>query len=203
MLDVTDVVPLVEWTLLQAGPLNVERLKEMTRSTPEWAPHFDAMRNSSRLVTLAMEEACNSKGSIFWDATCSAWAIAPGSPLPTEPPEVPRQVEGCPRIGRGQGCVYAVYSPTDRYTAATHGETRWPIKIGRTSRPPERRMAELQIGSRLPLTLGLVLLCDEPAAAEASVHRQLAPRRLEGRTSEWFSCSLLEVRRVFEASTES
>lgn len=197
MLSAPEVVPLVEWVVRQEGPVDRGLLTLLVASTPGWAPAFDWIASPSRLVGLALSEAQRGAGPVSWDAATSSWASG-GSGLSTATcPAPPRRPPSPPCLGAGAASVYAIYAPTDRYDAARRGLRRWPVKIGRTSRSPATRLAELQVGSRLPLTLGLVLRTDRPSEVEATLHAQLATHRIDGPSTEWFLTSLWEVRDAF------
>lgn len=59
------------------------------------------------------------------------------------------------------------------------------VKIGYSSNP-EARLATLQTGSGLPLSLNYVVACGDPGLVEQRAHEVLAKHRLQG---EWFDCT--------------
>lgn len=70
-----------------------------------------------------------------------------------------------------KGSIYFIQSGSDG-----------PIKIGYTANPPEKRRAELQIGSSTALTLLGAIPARRPD--ERQLHLELADHRLDG---EWFA----------------
>lgn len=68
-------------------------------------------------------------------------------------------------------------------------------KIGITSKPPERRLRQLQTGTPYPLSLVASVRCAHPARLERELHAMFPGRNTSG---EWFALTPLELAAVQE-----
>ena len=69
------------------------------------------------------------------------------------------------------------------------------FKIGITNGSPSKRLAMLQTGNHLPLTVYAFMSVSEPKEVEARLHSQYGDRRMAG---EWFNLTPQEVDRILE-----
>ncbi|CAN2189892.1 Bacteriophage T5, Orf172 DNA-binding [Candidatus Nanopelagicaceae bacterium] len=103
------------------------------------------------------------------------------------------------RLGSGVETVYAIFSDStmNRYVEA--GLSKFPIKIGRTSRPVENRIQELQTGNYLNLRIGIQFSTNKSRELENEIHKHLGHMRVisRGSSSEWFYSNLEEIRDIY------
>lgn len=103
-------------------------------------------------------------------------------------------------LGSGKECVYAIYSPSNRFDAAVGKYGYFPIKIGRT-RNLNSRIKSLSASGPGMLAVGLVFRTDSASQLESSIHTYLGIRgrliEIPGRR-EWFQTNLDEVKSVYK-----
>jgi hypothetical protein len=105
------------------------------------------------------------------------------------------------QIGSGDESVYAIFSTSVMNSYAEAGLSKYPIKIGRTTRPIEQRLQELQTGSHLDLRLGIHILTNHSRDLEARIHSHLSRMRVSSRnlSSEWFYSNMAEIRDIYRS----
>ena len=103
------------------------------------------------------------------------------------------------KMGTGIESVYAIFSATTMNKYVEAGLDKYPIKIGRTNRPIENRIHELQTGSYLNLRIGIQFSTDSSKFLENEIHKKLDHMRVISRSTsnEWFYTNLREIREIY------
>jgi hypothetical protein len=101
-------------------------------------------------------------------------------------------------LGAGEESVYGIFSLKLMSEGRRHGNSWYPIKIGRTSRNVSNRLRELQTGSYLDLQLGIQVRTSDCVELEKEIHDQLKHRKLcaDSTQREWFFSSIEEIRAI-------
>ncbi len=119
-----------------------------------------------------------------------------------EVPKARQSDEAEVSVGDGRYLVYALYDKHQKEAAVARGESRWPVKVGRTNgRSPFSR---IQDGAFLPdkLVWGAAIWTDDPRNVEKLMHAALAARerRYQGNGGrEFFVTNPAEIVDVYRA----
>ena len=126
--------------------------------------------------------------------------------LPIEQEAVAEAMENAEvTFGDGAESIYGWYLPTYREIAEMKGEERFPIKVGRTVRDPQRRIEESWGMAPERPVLGIVLKVDDSGAWERFIHSVLT---LDGQKignaigQEWFVTNPEELREIVSAKMD-
>jgi hypothetical protein len=102
-------------------------------------------------------------------------------------------------LGAGEESVYGIFSLKLMSDGRRHGNSWYPIKIGRTSRNVSNRLRELQTGSFLDLQLGIRVKTSDCVELEKVIHGHLNHRKLctDSSQSEWYLSSIEEIHTIY------
>ncbi len=108
-------------------------------------------------------------------------------------------------IGSGRNSVYLYYYQWDRDSAESEGQSVWECKIGKTTRPLQKRLRE-QVTDPENFKLGLHIQTDNSVEIEGRIHDELKKREkhlCESLRTEWFLTSPSEVEKIYKFIGES
>ncbi len=194
----------VEWVLETEGPLATMHLVKIINAFP--ANTFKVHQVSQfEIFVRSILNQLRENGKIYFDVNESVWyKVKSEESKPTIEVEQLNQLGGHLKIGEGTETVYCIYKSLSRYKAAISGEDRWPMKIGKTTRPVNSRLSELRTSSEEAFVIGLEIATEGSQALEAALHNKLQYCRIEtqGAGTEWFWSNLEEVLNHYHAMNQ-
>ena len=101
-----------------------------------------------------------------------------------------------------EGCVYIYYYPSYRELAERKNEDRWPCKIGRTERDPEKRIKEQGTGMPEHATKEIVMHTEDPHSLEQTIRSILKGKNMhiqDAPGNEWYLINSEIAKKVAEA----
>ncbi len=108
-------------------------------------------------------------------------------------------------IGSGRNSVYLYYYQWDRDSAESKGQSVWECKIGKTTRPLQKRLRE-QATDPENFKIGLHIKTDKPKETEDIIKDTLKERKkhlCESLRTEWFRTNPSEVEEIYNFIGES
>jgi hypothetical protein len=185
---------MVEWTLFLEGPLTTPHLLRVLEAHPYWGGEIAQDKDSEARIRSVLADAWE-RGTLAFRFEVGAWSCP--RPPNSKFPELSAECGTFRNVIRGEGSesVYCLFDPVQRYRQVVRGGDCWPIKIGRTSRKLTLRLRELQCGSHVPLSIGLVYRTHDSAAVETCLHERFHQSRMNGagRSREWFWTNLVAI----------
>lgn len=103
-------------------------------------------------------------------------------------------------IGSGTQAVYAFYLPSYKELATSRRESRWPMKIGLTTKSVAKRLDYIRTGLPEEPVVALEIWADDAATLEKALHSVLTLRgqRYDGAPGmEWFNTNADELAAIY------
>lgn len=185
--------------LLREGPQDFKRLHQILQSDCEYGylafqtPYFEQeMRECLKFYSQKHSPKFTMSFGYKWIAVQSSTYI---SELNLKTNQDSPWIE----LGTGEESVYGIFSLKLMNDGRRHGNSWYPIKIGRTSRNVSNRLRELQTGSFLDLQLGIQVRTSDCVELEKTLHGHLNHRKLcaDSSQNEWFLSSIEEIRSIY------
>lgn len=111
------------------------------------------------------------------------------------------RIEAAIELGEGPQLVYCFYLAAYRYQAENEGDSRWPVKIGRTTGSLPARLANLSTAMPEPPIVAVLIHTHDADLLEKAIQTVLSYRGRwlsEAGGAEWYLTNPDEIVRVYE-----